>query len=269
LTAERVGIAVFSKELLSNRFNITSELRTFNENNRRVISDYLRQRTNVYSTAIQDSITFQQTLPNFSNRNVRRFAILAEEIEEKILKGSVSVDENGNIFYQFQNTKISIQEAASTIKSLSSLVLFLKYNASKWSVLFFDEPEINLHPDNQRILARIISKMVNYGIKVFVSTHSDYIIRELNNLILLKAHKDSSLSNELMARYQYDSDEIIDPQKIAVYTFDKFHDDQVIVNHRELTTEGININSINQIINNQNIASNDIYFSLVERESEN
>lgn len=48
-----------------------------------------------------------------------------------------------------------------------------------------DEPELNLHPSNQRVIARFLAKLVNSGIRVIVSTHSDYFVKEINSLIML------------------------------------------------------------------------------------
>lgn len=56
----------------------------------------------------------------------------------------------------------------------------------KANLLMIDEPELNLHPDAQRLMARLIVYLVNNGIKVAVSTHSDYFIKEINSLIMLK-----------------------------------------------------------------------------------
>ena len=52
-------------------------------------------------------------------------------------------------------------------------------------MIFIDEPELNLHPVNQRKIARILAKVANSGIKIIISTHSDYIVKEFNNLIML------------------------------------------------------------------------------------
>ena len=46
-------------------------------------------------------------------------------------------------------------------------------------MLFIDEPELNLHPGNQRRIARLFARLSKLGIKVFITTHSDYIIKEL------------------------------------------------------------------------------------------
>lgn len=52
-------------------------------------------------------------------------------------------------------------------------------------MLIIDEPELNLHPDNQRKMAGLLARLVNCGVKVLVTTHSDYLIRELNNRVML------------------------------------------------------------------------------------
>ena len=267
LTAERSGITVFGKELLSNRFKVTSELQSLGEDNKKVISDFLKQRTNKYSKAIQDAIQFQQEIPNNKNpqNTFVNFDSLADQIEEEILKGKVSTDENGDIYYSTSELKISIQQSASTIKSMASLILFLRYKARSGSTLFIDEPELNLHPDNQRLISRIIAQIVNAGIKVFVSTHSDYIIRELNNLILLKKFEGEDKTKELMVRYGYSEKELLSPDKVGVYSFEHIEDGKVAVEQLPSST-GININSINKAINKQNVISQDIYYSLVEKE---
>ena len=65
------------------------------------------------------------------------------------------------------------------------LNFYLKHKAKKRQVLIIDEPELNLHPENQRKMARLIAMLVNAGLYVAITTHSDYIIRELNTLIML------------------------------------------------------------------------------------
>lgn len=52
-------------------------------------------------------------------------------------------------------------------------------------MLIIDEPELNLHPDNQRKMAGLLARLVNSGVKVLVTTLSDYLIRELNNCVML------------------------------------------------------------------------------------
>jgi hypothetical protein len=44
---------------------------------------------------------------------------------------------------------------------------------------------IRLHPENQRLITQVLANLVNIGIKVFITTHSDYIIKEFSTLIML------------------------------------------------------------------------------------
>jgi predicted ATPase len=70
-----------------------------------------------------------------------------------------------------------------------------------------DEPELNLHPDNQRLMARLIAMLVNVGIKVMMTTHSDYLVREFNTLIMMQNqhNKYPEKTNRLMKKYGYDN----------------------------------------------------------------
>jgi predicted ATPase len=86
-------------------------------------------------------------------------------------------------------------------------------------LLIIDEPELNLHPENQRKIARLLATLVNIGIKVFITTHSDYIIKELNLLIMM--NQESKRLQELVKKENYFDYELISTQKIRVYTSEK------------------------------------------------
>nr|ART40248.1 K387 [uncultured bacterium] len=78
-----------------------------------------------------------------------------------------------------------------------------------------DEPELNLHPVNQRALARLIAYLVNCGIRVFMTTHSDYIIKELNTLIMLSAQTEHTKA--IQVKYDYGVEERLDPTKVRLF----------------------------------------------------
>jgi len=75
--------------------------------------------------------------------------------------------------------------ASSAVKSQLDMSFYIKHLAKKGDILLVDEPEQNLHPVNQRKMARLFVQLIKAGIKVLVTTHSDYLIKELNHLILL------------------------------------------------------------------------------------
>ncbi|HLP62648.1 MAG TPA: hypothetical protein VK186_27660, partial [Candidatus Deferrimicrobium sp.] len=56
---------------------------------------------------------------------------------------------------------------------------------------------------------------VNLGIKVFITTHSDYIIKELNTLIMLNHEK--PYLQQIAEREGYKKEELISADQIKVY----------------------------------------------------
>ena len=53
------------------------------------------------------------------------------------------------------------------------------------SSILLEEPEAHLHPLKQRLMADLLSAFVNAGCFMQVTTHSDYLLRRLNELIML------------------------------------------------------------------------------------
>ncbi len=52
--------------------------------------------------------------------------------------------------------------------------------------VYLEEPETNLHPNWQSILAELIVYQISIGIRFVIETHSEYLIRKIQNLIALK-----------------------------------------------------------------------------------
>lgn len=82
-----------------------------------------------------------------------------------------------------------------------------------------DEPELNLHPEKQRLIARLFARLVNYGIKVFTTTHSDYLIRELNILLMLQPHQ--AKFTKIIHQEGYKSNDFLQTESVRAYTAEK------------------------------------------------
>jgi predicted ATPase len=245
LPSERIGISVFGKDLLFNRFKKTSIPAERN--------DFVS-----YSSVINDSIERQFKTNSSLEKSIDDYDLLATTLEEDILKGTLRVNEIGDVFFDDNSAKdVSILNTASTIKSLSSFVFYLRYYAEKGQTLIIDEPEINLHPENQVKIARVLAKLSNMGINVIVSTHSDYIIREFNNLIMLGSTQKEK--KELLNKYGYFEDEVLSDKNVGAYHFKDGLAKQIPVN--EIGFEAI---SIDDVITKQNKATNDIQWTLFE-----
>jgi len=111
--------------------------------------------------------------------------------------------------------RFTMNEASSCIRALLDVGFYLRCRARAGDVFIIDEPELNLHPKNQRAFARLVARMVNAGIKVFITTHSDYLVKEINTLIML--HQRTPHTKTVQQQYGYDEAELINPQRICMY----------------------------------------------------
>jgi energy-coupling factor transporter ATP-binding protein EcfA2 len=213
---ERLAINIFARELSLIRMDVvdelTSEAATAEESLRRV---------GRYPRAIRDALRAAIDLEPHK-RMQSPFADLAYELEASVLSGAIVVTDTGEM--AFQPTRASqalgIHRASSIVKSLSSIVFYLRHLAQPGHRIIIDEPELNLHPDNQRRVARVLAKAVNRGLHVVLSTHSDTLIGEFNNLIMLSHGADSAATQGVMRELGYDEASVLRPEDLGVYLVD-------------------------------------------------
>lgn len=125
-----------------------------------------------------------------------------------------------------------------------------------------DEPELNLHPANQRAVARLLARLVNAGIRVVCSTHSDYIVREINSLIMLS--RPHPKREELMKRFGYDEEELLKPEQVGAYLFDHNHFEAMPITD----DEGIIASTFDEQIHQLNETSDEIYYTYRDSDEE-
>ena len=156
-----------------------------------------------------------------------------------------------------EQIRLTIRESSSSVRSLVDLVIYLKHGAQKGDILMIDEPELNLHPENQRKLTRLFAQIANAGIKVYITTHSDYIVKELNNLTLISviSKKDKA---KLFKEYGYVETELIKREKCAVYIASELSKDDDRRTHRytfeeaEYRFAGFKLDDFDKAINEMN-----------------
>lgn len=186
------------------------------------------------------------------------YGYLADRIEKDILKGHLELNKEDEVWYSsnIMKNKIPLSLSSSGVRTICSIVLFLRHTAMDCNMIIIDEPEINLHPKNQILLARVFSMIVNAGIKLVINTHSDYIVREINNMIMLSSIKD----DEKIKKLGYSKDEILSVNTVSPYYFEiQKNGNGVIGKELEVTKTGFSIDLIDEVINNQVATSQRIY----------
>jgi len=259
LPAERTGLNLFYQELSSERTAMFHHIGKAQINKMELIKDLIISR---YPQPIADYIDFLNNI-NILRKSNSEFKDLSLVIQKEILKGKYKVEKDGIYFIPYKNSsnkdnyneKISLHLTSSTIKTFFSLVFYLEHLANVGETLIVDEPELNLHPNNQRKIARILTMISNRGVKVIVSTHSDYFVREISNLIMLKSNFKSK--NEVMAKYKYNDKMLISSNKVSAYLFYNHTIEKMDIDEQE----GIIAKTFDDVINDLNLVSDDIYYT--------
>jgi predicted ATPase len=168
-----------------------------------------------FSGVVSDFISSVLTLPEEKGPFYR----LAQDFEKQLIKGEIVVrtlDEyRPEIKYSFQDSEIPLHRASSTVSELAPLFLYLKYSIEPESILIIEEPEAHLHPENQRILAKFLVKIIRKRVNVIITTHSEYLLEQLSSFILLSKVE----PKERTERYKYSEEDFLKTDEISAYVF--------------------------------------------------
>ncbi len=216
-SAERTGAAIFRKELNFARNRLLEEMSQPDKNIDPI--ELLLKEYQDYALPVKANVDFTRQLETVA----RRSSFVAEKYPEvlsnfaDIIGGEYTVTKYDELCYvpKGKRVKLSMDESSSAVRSLLDIGFYLRHVAQPGDLLMVDEPELNLHPENQRRVARLFARLVNLGIKVFITTHSDYIIKELNTLIML--NHDKPHLKRIVEKEGYLAEELLSADKIKVY----------------------------------------------------
>jgi ABC-type lipoprotein export system ATPase subunit len=90
-----------------------------------------------------------------------------------------------------ETDELPLALSSSAVNQLSTIYLLLKYMLNdKPKFLFIDEPEENLHPQNQILLLNLLLEFANMNKnRVLIASHSPLLARALNNYLILSQLK--------------------------------------------------------------------------------
>ncbi len=180
----------------------------------------------------------------------KEFTEIIKLLQNDILRGDVDYDDKTRrILYKPKgiDLELNLSEASSMVAELSPLVLYFKhilnhkyastkerdflffdpfYGNSKrgktdkgFDILFIEEPEAHLHPEVQVKLIEVFAKLSSLNLKIFITSHSNYMFNKINNLLIKKE---------------------INKDKIIVYHLIRSEDGTTINNDMQVTEDGIN-----------------------------
>ena len=118
---------------------------------------------------------------------------LATRLEREILKGAVRtrLSETGypSFLYRPDDWKddLPLMNTSSMVSELTPVVLYLRDVVRPGDTLIIEEPESHLHPAMQVEFTRVLAAAVKAGIRIVITTHSEWVLEALANLVRLSA----------------------------------------------------------------------------------
>ena len=131
---------------------------------------------------------------------------IADALESDVLGGEILAKLSPTGYPDFHylpkgmKKGIRLSQAASMVSELAPLVLSLRRGIVPGDLLIIEEPEAHLHLDAQAAMAVTLARIVRTGVKVIVTTHSEWLLDELANLMLegLLAHTEDKPASWLL-----------------------------------------------------------------------
>ena len=122
---------------------------------------------------------------------------LATRLENDVLKGAVQLKhaESGYPTFEYLpegwDENLPLMRASSMVSELAPVVLYLRHLVRPDDILIIEEPESHLHPGMQVEFTRQLAALVRAGVRVIVTTHSEWLLEELANLVRLSQVPDA------------------------------------------------------------------------------
>ena len=267
-TSARLSVSLFHQELESRRRlrirTLQQEELIRTQDGSEWISGETVRKSSRYALPIEDEIDFTKSIPSpFTSQPSKGGPSPVSDIER--MTGGYYTKEDDVVFFNSSENNdrqfcIPLYLASSSVTELSNLYFYFAMGQhSKDLILIIDEPESHLDTINQINFARALARWVNSGVRVLVSTHSDYIIKEINNLTML--HSDFEDKAEVMGRLAYT--EGLDPDRMKAYVAQNGGLDECPVDRY-----GIDMPYFDETIDNINRVSNELTARLLAEEED-
>jgi hypothetical protein len=219
-SAERTGATIFQKELDLARNRLLDRLGDSSADKSLDLFQQAQKISKDYALPVKADIDFIRGIEGFSKETselVDAFPDILDDFHDIIGGEYKMVKNEGTLFVPRKggNTKLTMGESSSAVRSLLNIGAYLRHKAKPGDLLIIDEPELNLHPANQRKVARLLARLVNVGVKIFITTHSDYLIKELNTLIMLSG--EAPHLKAVMKDEGYKESELLKASQMSVY----------------------------------------------------
>lgn len=198
-----------------------------------ILTEQIIPTTGMYSEFLNDMAGLNRIKPRPDTASE-----IVLKLFRTILEGEVNKEETTYI-YTTNDASMPVSAAAASIREIAPLqILAKKQDVSRCAILV-EEPEAHLHPLKQRMMADIIGALSHNGAIMQITTHSDYFLRRLNELIMFAKAKnttdDSDKLRTLSEKVNIVEDMSIDESIIGAYLLRKQADNTSIAVKQDIS----------------------------------
>lgn len=166
---------------------------------------------------VSDFILQLSGLSNSANSSAPGYIEIIRDMESNLLDGSVIFNsDEGKLLYKSSvfDSSYDLSVVSSMVAEISLIAGYFKFvvndtileknplgsvNAFKQHpLIFIEEPEAHLHPEVQVKLMEYFVKLANLGVKIIITTHSDYMLGKLSNILIAKEIEPEKVGSYLL-----------------------------------------------------------------------
>ncbi len=147
-----------------------------------------------------------------SKSQYRQMSALAENVERTVLRGAVRTESVAADYPEFLyrplgwKRDLPLTQASSMVSELAPVVLYVRHLVRPGDVLIVEEPEAHLHPAMQVEVIGRLAELVEAGVRVVITTHSEWVLEELANLVRraqVEDHGEAALTPERVGVWRF------------------------------------------------------------------
>ena len=147
---------------------------------------------------IESLLNILDTNYSFTDMEQEAFIKSFRKKSKTVIDGDIESSGDSFIFNRKDDKNYDILNASSGTKSIGLLQYLVTNKAlKKGSVLFWEEPEVHLHPSWQLKMVDLFVELMNAGVKIVFSTHSPYMADYLNAISKRNSYRERISFNVL------------------------------------------------------------------------
>lgn len=178
----------------------------------------------------------------------KKYSEVIKYLESGMAEGTFRISTLPNKEFSYvparQSEGLPFRIVSAVVTELSPIILILKHR-EYLDTLFYEEPEMCLHPQLQQKMAKVICYLVNSGLHLAVTTHSDIILQHINNMICLSGRPERE---EICQELGYTFQDLLLPKQVKVYQLKSKPEGTTVVEELMCGQNGFTIPTFNEAL---------------------